>query len=226
MCDTTINRIRTLLTPVLDRSGFVVGSGRDTLCPDPLYVIGENPGGGERQHAGPEHTIAASLDSLPEHRNGFVDDGSLTSPFYKNVEFVFQRLGRDPAGVFCTNALFVRSSSSKTNQRRSEQWKLCWPVHQLFLDVVKPKVVLCLGAYAFDRLRVIGGAITSATDPDGPARDGWLRRSARFELSSGQQRMCTLVGIPHPGGLTGNTMWPLGPAALAKLDLVRALISA
>ena len=226
MSNPSIDRIRELLTPILDRSGFVVGSGRDTFRHGSLYLLGENPGGSDADHAGSEYTIAASLDGIPEHRSGFIDEGSLTSPFYRNVQFVFDRLGQDPAQVLSTNALFVRSGSSKANKQKGAKWKLCWPVHQLLLEVVRPRVVLCLGAYAFDLLKVKGRVSQSSTDPDGRSQDGWLRRDACFELPSGEQHCCALVGVPHPGGPAGRSMWPLSAGALAKLDLVKTLIAA
>ena len=150
---TPLNQAAILLKDVAHLPGAVLFSGVDTLVPGPLYVMGYNPGG-ESEVEGPsgEGTIDSSLAAVREKTDwndwadGRYGPGETYNTFQKNVRTVFEALGADPRRTFSTNALFIRSrAASGVDGAWDVWWDTCWAVHQLFLDVVRPRVVVCLG---------------------------------------------------------------------------------
>ncbi|WP_157985988.1 uracil-DNA glycosylase family protein [Teichococcus vastitatis] len=236
-------QVATLLAGIEHRSGGVLFSGADTIAPGALYVMGYNPGGvadeGDIPGAG---TVGASLADAGTRSgwNEWADerygrDGTY-SPFQNNIRTVFEALGADPRRTFSTNALFVRSRNAEGVEGPWDLWwDHCWPVHQVFLRVVRPRVVVCLGnggaLSTWELLRLTRRGeqrrYTSnwtSADPDEPAKDGKWQPEVTFDLGEGASHTCAVLGLPHPSPRV-QASWPLGEAANTKLAMARAVLA-
>jgi hypothetical protein len=105
--------------------------------------------------------------------------------------------------IFTTNAIFAasRNANSFLAYREStldDAWKSCWPVHQLLLRIVRPKVILCLGygnsSSSFAYLRGVGQQPVEAVVLGKGVKyfDAVLPVTVRRTLS------CRVVGVFHP----------------------------
>ncbi len=183
----------------LDKSGAVLYNGWSTLSERTLYVMGLNPGGDEKDHL--DNTIRKSLIERCWQYSAYEAEcwGSFCrgkSPHQMRVKRLCAMFGCSPVDVFAANAIFVRTC----NSRRIDPslWAKCWPIHQWFLSVVKPKVVLCLGngegLSPFSLLR------QACENPDFVKIDGGFRNGrwfrARVPAVGGADTV--VVGVPHP----------------------------
>jgi hypothetical protein len=184
---------RRQLAPILDRSGAILFSGVETLCPGSVYLIGLNPGGDPRRHR--SQTIRQVLEDLPARyendyyfRWGNRPQGEST--LQRRVRRLADMLDVELQAVCATNLIFVRSRDARScgYPELAEQ---CWPVHRAILDIVQPKLVVCFGnsfesPYTFlcQKLR----ATDEDTFPSGHGK--WQCRVSR----SSQMRV---AGLPH-----------------------------
>ena len=202
------------LGSVAKHSGTVPYNGWNTLRPGPLYIMGLNPGGDPQRH----QSIPASLNSVPEEHCAYKDEcwghprvyGPGQSPHQKRVCDLVSLLGVDISTVFSANAIFVRSKGRASLGDSSSLWEKCWPVHQFFLGVVRPRIVLCLGngrslsAFGLVRSKCVG-KISNESSDQRSFRDGkWFDGS--LPLNNGSMRSVHVVGAPHPSrfGITAT----------------------
>lgn len=188
------------------RSGSVLYNGWNTLRPGRVYLMGLNPGGEPHGHP----SILESLAATPAHHCAYTDECWGTpprlyargqSPHQRRVCELVELLGQHVAAVFAANAIFVRSVSGEALSEPYKLWAKCWPVHQVFLGIVRPKIVLCLGIErplsAFELLRLSCGAGAAASSGGSSFRDGkWF--DCRLTLSDGSLLPVHAVGAPHP----------------------------
>lgn len=151
----TLARAR-LGADVLKRSGATFYSAASTLRPGDVYVLGVNPGGGPEITS----TIGDSLDQLPANMtNSYLDEdwgkGQGKAPLQQRLTKLAACLDLDLRDVCASNLVFMRSR----DMSGIKFWKdaeLCWPLHDLVLDTVRPKLILTFGnsadsPYAFLR---------------------------------------------------------------------------
>jgi hypothetical protein len=242
---TPLDQATTLLKDIASLPGAVLFSGVDTLVPGPLYVMGYNPGGpGEVEEASGKGTIGSSLKDIKgkTNWNDWADErygrGQTYSAFQRNIRTVFEALGTDPRRTFSTNALFVRSSAADDLEKPWDiWWDTCWRVHQLFLDVVRPRVIVCLGnggppnTSTLEMLRLTRRREGQAYVPNFPApgagesaRHGKWHPKVTFDLSDGKSHTCSVLGLPHPSAQPNakdGAYWPLSSEATKKMDEAR-----
>jgi len=202
-----------MLSAVVHFPGRLLFSGTDTICPGDLYVMLLNPGG--------EFTFNPRLDetigfTLAEVRKGwsYYDDEAETPGarlLQARVRGVFEGLDRKPANTLITNAVFVRAADEDAFGEVGLNfwqlwWNLCWPVHQVLLDVVKPKLVVCFGEVAY---AAIGSPYPQKDrrpetwpDPADPSRPKrWL-----LDLGSEKPFETAVLELPHPSS-SNNRQW-------------------
>jgi hypothetical protein len=81
----------------------------------------------------------------------------------RRVKELAKILGYNIREVFAANAIFVRSNNQDSLAERETLFDNCWPIHQIFLSIVQPTVILCLGngeessAFAFLRKKLASG---------------------------------------------------------------------
>jgi hypothetical protein len=187
---------RVQLAKVLSESGQVLYSAASTLRPGPTYLLGHNPGGDPNDRG--LWSVGQSLDDLPtQTENSYLN--ALWSgqhkvgqaPLQRRVVWLLESLGLKPRDVAASNLIFVRSRDA-AGSRFSEYARLCWPVHQRILDVVKPRLLLVYGnsgASPFGFLRDTFGVDVDEWCPSGHGT--WMCRS--FQVP-GRFRV---VGLPH-----------------------------
>lgn len=201
-------------------SGNVLSVGPDAIKPGRFYVMGLNPGGDPENHDG---TIAKSIVARPLGWSVFTHDcwlcdvrpcehapadkvlePSLTR-HQRNVLATLNALGTEPGSVAATNAIFARSTGEKTLAGAWDWWKMCWPVHQLFLRQVRPEWIITLGlglgtsAFAF---LIDEAKRASGKRPDihaiGSGKTGGRWFSAKLPDGEGGVLDLRVLGLPHP----------------------------
>jgi hypothetical protein len=140
----------TLGETILDLPGRVLYGPLTTLSKGILYVVGNNPGGGE------DDTIRSNIQK--DHgekwgRNrGDVSNQHDESDYQKRTRKLLRVLGADDERAFITNSIFVRSHDTK-EMRQKDFFSVplevikdrSFALHKEFLRIVEPSVMLCLG---------------------------------------------------------------------------------
>lgn len=189
------------LAEQLDQAGTLLYSSHDTIGPGNIYLLGLNPGG----HGGPslrerlailltqEHN--AYLDEAWENRRGSYDKGE--APLQRRVKWLLRELGANPRDVLSTNLIFMQSRDASGVS--SEQAELCWPVHEVLLNIVRPRTILSFGnsnpsqnsfsTYSFLHTRY-GGCQRCAPSGHG----NWSIKGFKAYMPWGD---VFVVGLPH-----------------------------
>lgn len=166
----TLRRITDSLGDFAARGGEVFSSGLSALAPGDYYVMGLNPCGGGNYPSIKNHVKNWDLINF----SGFTDQSWAPEDWkidcYKMQQSIdcAERRGKSVhqravtrlitaispeigvRSIFATNAIFAASRSAKSfreeiGESLAEAFKKCWPIHQYFLSVVRPKVIICLG---------------------------------------------------------------------------------
>lgn len=206
------------------KPGAVLLSGAVTLKPSPVYVMGLNPGGD------PDQITRSIIDSItppdgtsaythecwqprcmePQPCRHMMADGR-TRPdalvrHQRNMIALAAALQSEPARLFSANAIFARSSRRSTLRQQTgldlaEWWQACWPVHQAFLSIVRPRMIVTLGygerSSAFGLLRAKAGSPAPSKVIQENQRGGWLF-SGQYRLDGGESLPVSVIGVPHP----------------------------
>ena len=204
--DRVISAVRQHLGDDSNKSGDVLYNGWDTLRPsNGLYIMGFNPGGDPTQI---ETSVVESLEKLNDNHCSYKDECWRKScPDCQNKEHfgqsrhqsrvkqLAQVLGcNNIREAFAANAIFIRGNP----QESLEIFKKCWPIHELFLSIVKPKVILCLGngevmsSFALLREKL-------ALKPDQIRSHGQVKVfSSAIAVSGGETINSHVIGVRHP----------------------------
>ena len=178
-------------------AGDIITSAEQTLKSGEIYFLGFNPGGEESPHSLLRHAIEQlyrgdNLYLIPYAPNKIKNK---LTPLQRRYIALFQGLNLDPASVFSTNLIFRPSRNSTLVDYASEA-KKCWKAHQIFLDMIKPHVILCNGNGAVSSFSYIQQFIQSAGDiiVEDSGHSKWKIRSVRGVI---QGRQVLVIGIPH-----------------------------
>jgi hypothetical protein len=154
---------------LFNRSGSVFYSGRAAFSrPSPIYIVGMNPGGDAgRQRANTigKH-LAASLERESSEWSEYVDESwEGASPgtwgMQPRIQHFCGSLGFDARLVPASNLVFVRSNrEGGIDAEKRNLINLCWPFHNAILEVLQPKIVVCLGKTVGKEIRDRIGANT------------------------------------------------------------------
>lgn len=215
---------QTMPDTLLEHPGAVMLTGPATLKPAAIYIMGLNPGGA------PTDIPGALIDSVTarEGTSGYthecwqpgciepqpcrhLDDSGATHAaalvrHQRNMIALTSALDGTPASLFSANAVFARSTSLALLKRQTglglaDWWAACWPVHQRFLAIVRPRMIVTLGygegSSAFGLLRARAGYPSYRKVSDDGRRGGWAF-DARLDLCDGDELAATVIGVPHP----------------------------
>jgi hypothetical protein len=219
-------------TDIDSRSGCILYNGWRTLTPGRLYVIGFNPGG-EEKHG--ENIIESLFDSRLEMPNfSSYDPGQdrwgwrgkempigWDHPHQNRVRELVAILGVDDiSDVFSANAIFARSVNQASLVNSQALWEKCWPLHEFFLSIVHPKILLCLGhgpESSYSLMRVV---VRAEQVVIGQGRGKALKMfRGRIELGSyGALDDCVIIGVPHP------SRYPIAGYERHLTEVVKGLI--
>jgi|SRR5579863_5064275 len=184
--------------------GGILYSGLCTLKQGPGYLLGFNPGGDADDPMAP--TLEQDLECLARDGrvNAYLDEewGSHAkgnAPFQKRVQALAQLLGYELRDLCASNLIFMKSSRAHMRPYPGDA-KLCWPVHRLILDIVQPKVIVCIGnssrsAYGFLKSGLVPEIVDCKELPFGTAGYGnWHLKAFSCTL---QNRRSLVIGLPH-----------------------------
>ena len=190
-------------TGLASRPGKVLYSGRQTLCPGKLYLLGHNPGGDPADEA---ETTRSDFSGLCDKRpdwNEYVDGAwrprgrhcqSGAAPLQRRVAYMLAGLGLAVRNVCASNLIFVRSSRSVNDICHSQDFaELCWPIHEFILNIVQPQCIVTFGGevvnFVSSRCRLSG--------PEESFRSGHGSWECRYSCVVLQGRKTALISLPH-----------------------------
>lgn len=139
---------------LLNKSGSVFYSGRKAFSGNSeVYILGLNPGGDPDLQA--KETIEwhtrKVLEYTPDDWSAYRDEcwrGSRpgTWGMQPRVLHLIKRLGFSAGEVPASNIIFQRSKRESNIKHEVQRLaSVCWPFHQIVLDTLKPKAILCFG---------------------------------------------------------------------------------
>ncbi len=223
----TPEEVRTLVREMLpqemyERRGAVLYTGTDALMPGRAYLMGFNPGGP------PGENMKPLIETIPERKNcseytqcwlcpqdvtsceHLGPDGRVLpaarGKHQRYVLRIIEALNVKPERLLAANAIFGRSKGVATlldesGFDRDTWWRYCWPVHQRFLRIVRPKVVVSFGYGAgtspLDLLKRMCPEV-KVRSVGGPGRRGGWEFRASLDLSDGDVLETQVIGVPHP----------------------------
>lgn len=152
-----------------ENPGAVLYNGWDTLRSNKgLYIMGFNPGGAPND----SKTMIDYLNELKDNHCSYEDECWYCSadcrndkhfgkkPHQKKVKELARVLGYDVRQSFAANAVFFRSRKQGDLKTPWDIFEKCWPIHQEFLSIVQPRIILCLGngddysAFAYLKMKI------------------------------------------------------------------------
>ncbi len=193
------------LSRTLGERGAILYSSFLTLSPRRFYILGLNPGG----TPGSGDTIAQRLNGLSRHKgNAHIDEdwrfdsrhyGIGEHPLQRHLRMLMQELGEDLRHVWASNLIFARSPDQYSADY-PERRHLCWPVHQMIMNIVRPNVIIAFGngnvlPYAFLALKYQETLGEEPEETRFAAQHGpWQCRSLQTWIES---RPTLVIGLPH-----------------------------
>ena len=148
--DEFIREARHHLSLILGERGSILYSAFSTLTPAKFYILGLNPGG----PLGSGDTIAKCLHGLPDYKdNAYLKENWSSDsrhyspgghPLQRHLFLLMQELGEDLGHVCASNLIFTRSPN-QYGADYPERGNICWPVHRIILNIVKPKIIIAFG---------------------------------------------------------------------------------
>ena len=199
-----ISSIRQHLGRDAEKPGAVLYNGWDTLCSNNgLYIMGFNPGGSPDN----SKTVIDDLKQLEDDYCSYEAECWYCSthcrnnehfgkkPHQKRVKELARILGYDVRQSFAANAIFVRSKKQDDLKASLELFEKCWKIHQIFLSIVQPKIVLCLGngerssAFALLKAKFKANEITSGNVKE---------FIGNIPMADGTVLEGRIIGVRHP----------------------------
>ena len=136
-------------TGLKNLSGSIIYSGDSTLREGKIYFLGQNPGKNADMYE--SDSIINQLmfsGEFNEYLEGEWSGHSGKRHQYNIVE-MFKDLEIDIKKTFSTNLSFIRSGDTETYQRNlNEDYNIFWPIHEYFLSIVRPRIILSNGSQA------------------------------------------------------------------------------
>lgn len=180
------------IAPIVDLLGAILYSAARTHREGSYYFLGLNPGGAGGRSIREHISILPSINT-----NCYVDEewdwgsGNLRKagdhPLQRNASELFRWLGVPVESVCASNIIFAKSRG-ESGSGYPEFADICWPVHKLILDIVKPTTIITFGVKPFD---FVSKKLEAATLPNIPSGHGnWVCREA-------VSKKFRIVGLPH-----------------------------
>ena len=191
-----------------ERSGSVLTNGWRTLRHQWLYVMGHNPGGDLGSHPSSDYSIRRATEGLSNNATGL--DGSGSIQFNRVVRTIIEGFCEDPDQTFVTNALFARSQDAADLASEEDAiFDACWPVHEWFLSIVKPRLILCLGYQQDPKVRLPFRKIATRMceaelkpiEKDGKRFGAWA--DGLLPIGGGLTLPVALAAVYHPSARNG-----------------------
>ena len=201
MLTSFVENARATLAPVLARAGGILYSAAKTLGPGKLYIMGLNPGGDPENST---HNIGKSLDQLPQRTsNAYIDEAwdnrsrkheKGQAPLQRRIDFLAQSFGCAIEDVCATNLIFMQTHSARDLEFNRDAER-CWPVHEMMLAMVRPKLILAFGNSSISPYGYLRQIYSSTKEEKIHAGHGsWECKTFATQIAGAQ---VTAVGFPH-----------------------------
>ncbi|MDR2153182.1 MAG: uracil-DNA glycosylase family protein [Helicobacteraceae bacterium] len=205
----------------LKRPGGVLYSSHETLREGVAYIVGFNPGGEPSDNTADDPTVGGSVDKLLEYKcNAYLDeDWGNGARFRRSVECIAEQLGLQLRDICASNLVFFQSRNAEGV--RPEDAKLCWPVHDAILQIVKPRIIIALGyseatdsssSFKFFHAKFAGSEIKRETLEQSGKEYCFAKR---FDATIHGSKV-VVAGLPHPTGQF--THWIDSPDIKAEIE--------
>jgi len=208
---------------VSKKGGEVFSSGLSALTKGEFYVLGLNPCSGGKYPTVRDHVANWDLIDFSAftHQSWHPEDWNRDCYELQETIDCKKRWGitrhqravvklitsltdvSDMRTIFATNAIFAASKSAESFRAQTglglnQAFELCWPLHKHFLNIVRPKVIICLGLGEFDSSYALIRAKSRAVKAIKELKtDKWKCHYADINL--GTVRITPLViGVKHP----------------------------
>lgn len=220
-----VRQVRQILgDDLLKMPGGVFYSSRDTLKRGQFYMMGHNPGGQQNEKETIDKDIHQWINRPLSNWSAYFfsddqwnDKGEV--PHQRRVQELGELLlgtGQGIRDIFSANAIFVRTPASHMLNIlpfNSDYRERCWQAHKVFLGIVKPTLIVCLGndenvnASSFSLMKKWTCTQDSNVTRE-DCRNQVYRRArylkwfdAKIALGSDEDQstlFCRIVGVPHP----------------------------
>ena len=147
--------VRTIPTSVMQQSGQVLYAGRSAFSQTgPLYILGANPGGDAIDHS--QLTVERHTRLVLEERayrwSAYQEESWRGLPAEKSrlrrgILHLLAKLDVDPKDIPSSNVCFVRSR--RLGDVDFKSWaEDCWAFHEAVINLIGPRLIVCLGRTA------------------------------------------------------------------------------
>ena len=146
--------VRLVPESLLDRSGEAFLSGRRAFeSPSELYILGLNPAGDPTGSFTVSRNINLILHHHPDNWSAYRDERWRgmrpgNSPMQRRVLYLLKRVGRDPGEVPASETVFLRNTDWTKLGDFESLAEECWPFHQAVVQMLRVRVIVCLGRHA------------------------------------------------------------------------------
>lgn len=201
-----ITKARSYLSTILSERGEILYSEFSTMTSGNFYILGLNPGGPINSG----DTIAQRLNDLPKKKNAYLDEDWSSAnrhydpgchPLQRHLQLLMKELGQQLRCVCASNLIFTRSPN-QYGSAYPGQADLCWPVHEMVLEIVRPNVIITFGngsisPYKFLALKHDKATGKSPRECTCLAENGkWLCKAFKTELCN-HHLSSLIIGLPH-----------------------------
>ena len=186
---------------ILEESGCVLYSAFSTLKRGRFYILGLNPGGTPDS----KDTIAQDLEELPTYNtNAYIDEAwGRYKPGKHPLQYQLKLLIESKLGEnlreICASNLIFRRSKNQNEINYPDSADLCWPVHQMILDIVKPDVIITFGngsisPYAYLKNKYLKNNDSNSEKTKWADWGNWKCKAFR---AKNEDHDTLVLGIPH-----------------------------
>ena len=198
------NDIESLIIKLgLDReSGALIYSSLKTLYPSNIYFLGINPGGVLNQSSTilDHFRFMRQNPDFNEYSDWVWSPGGNTMPksesiLQKRIQYLLSSLAINTRYVFGSNLIFKRSKLEQEIKQNFKIWaEKCWSLHEKFLSIVDPSVIIILGNNGFEFLRkkMINNSELSYFKTD--HGQGWMCKHLTGDILDKKRN---IIMIPH-----------------------------
>lgn len=196
-----------MLSDIIDGRGKTLYSSINTLKRGNLYLMGSNPGGTKGNDLR-DHLDKLENQTDNEYDKGWGDVQGEYDPgehhLQLNVKHLLEKLDYGYKEVCASNLIF-QGSKNQNEINYNKLANLCWPVHQIIIDIIQPKVILVFGngfedsPYAYIKKKHSDIKKERPTDLNEtfPAdHSNWKIKTFKTDIFEFNHDV-TIIGIPH-----------------------------
>ena len=180
-------------------SDIIYSDTNNTLKSGDYYFIGFNPGGEQDRNI----TLRDAIQNLDRDHSIYLvpyrqhlNSGKLEK-LQKRFQKLFEVLDIDPHSVFCTNLIFEASRNISELENISYKINIFWKAHLKFLDIIKPKVIICNGNGSLSSYSYILTLLKDQVETKESKCAGhgnWKIKSCSGDING---KNYLVIGIPH-----------------------------